>query len=97
MKLGNIAFLGSGETSLAGGRIFEQLARHISGPVRIAVMETPAGFELNSGQVASKVADFLRTRLANYKPQVDVIPAGKCQAARGRDPGPPQGISLQPG
>jgi cyanophycinase-like exopeptidase len=77
MKMGNIAFLGSGETSLAGGRIFEQLARQISGPVRIAVLETPAGFELNSGQVAGKVADFLKTRLGNYRPQVDVIAARK--------------------
>ena len=77
MKLGNIAFLGSGETSLAGGRIFEQLARHISGPIRIAIMETPAGFELNSGQVAGKVADFLKIRLAHYKPQVDVVAARK--------------------
>jgi cyanophycinase-like exopeptidase len=77
MKLGNIAFLGSGETSLAGGRIFEQLARQIAGPVRIAVMETPAGFELNSGQVAGKVADFLKTRLGNYHPQVDVVAARK--------------------
>ncbi len=77
MTLGNIAFLGSGETSLTGGRIFEQLARQINGPLRIAVMETPAGFELNSGQVAGRVADFLKTRLGNYKPQVDVIPARK--------------------
>jgi hypothetical protein len=77
MKMGNIAFLGSGETSLAGGRIFEQLARQISGPVRVAVLETPAGFELNSSQVAGKVADFLRTRLANYHAQVDVIAARK--------------------
>ena len=77
MKLGNIAFLGSGETSLAGGRIFEQLARQISGPVRIAILETPAGFELNSGQVAGKIADFLKIRLANYKPEVEVIAARK--------------------
>src|SRR5512140_2981054 len=77
MKLGNIAFLGSGETSLAGGRIFEQLARQISGPVRIAVLETPAGFELNSGQVAGKVADFLKTRLGNSPPQVEVVAARK--------------------
>lgn len=75
--LGNVAFLGSGETSLAGGRIFEALARQIPAPLRIAVMETPAGFELNSAQVAGRVADFLKTRLANYKPQVDVIPARK--------------------
>ena len=77
MQLGHIAFLGSGETSLAGGRIFEQLARQLAGPLRIAVLETPAGFELNSGQVAGKVADFLRTRLANYHPHVDVIAARK--------------------
>lgn len=77
MTIGNIAFLGSGETSLAGGRIFEQLARQIHEPLRIAIMETPAGFELNSGQVAGKVADFLKIRLANYKPWVDVIPARK--------------------
>ncbi len=77
MKLGNMAFLGSGETSLAGGRIFEQLARQIAGPVRIAILETPAGFELNSGQVAGKIADFLKIRLANYKPDVEVIAARK--------------------
>ena len=77
MNLGRIAFLGSGETSLAGGRIFESLARLISDPLRIAVMETTAGFELNSFQVAGKVGEFLKTRLQNYKPIVDVIPARK--------------------
>ena len=77
MSLGNIAFLGSGETSLAGGRIFEHLARQIPGQLRIAILETPAGFELNSALVAGRVADFVKTRLANYKPQIDVIPARK--------------------
>lgn len=77
MTLGRIAFLGSGETSLAGGRIFESLARQISDPLRIAVMETTAGFELNSFQVAGKVGEFLKTRLQNYKPIVDIIPARK--------------------
>jgi len=83
MSLGKIAFLGSGETSLAGGRIFESLARNISDPsvsqhpLRVAVMETTAGFELNSFQVASRVAEFLKTRLQNYKPVIDIIPARK--------------------
>jgi len=77
MKMGNIAFLGSGETSLVGGRVFEQLARQINGPLRVAILETPAGFELNSSQVAGKLAEFLRTRLGNYHPQVDVIAARK--------------------
>lgn len=75
--LGQIAFLGSGETSLAGGRIFEALARQLPTPVRIAILETAAGFELNSNVVAGRVADFLKTRLQNYKPIIDVIPARK--------------------
>jgi len=75
--LGQIAFLGSGETSLAGGRIFESLAKQLPAPLRIAILETPAGFELNSSQVAGRVAEFLKTRLANYKPQIDLIPARK--------------------
>lgn len=77
MTIGRIAFLGSGETSLAGGRIFELLARLISDPLQVAVMETTAGFELNSFQVAGRVADFLQTRLQNYRPKIDVIPARK--------------------
>jgi cyanophycinase-like exopeptidase len=77
MALGRIAFLGSGETSLAGGRIFESLAREINGPLRIALMETPAGFELNSAQVVGRVGEFMKTRLQNYKPVVDVIAARK--------------------
>jgi hypothetical protein len=77
MTIGRIAFLGSGETSLAGGRIFESLARLISDPLHVSVMETTAGFELNSFQVAGRVAEFLQTRLQNYSPTIDVIPARK--------------------
>ena len=77
MTFGRIAFLGSGETSLAGGRIFETLIRLLPDPPRVAVMETPAGFELNSASVAGRVADFLRTRLQNHSPRVDIIPARK--------------------
>ena len=77
MPLGYIAFLGSGETSLAGGRIFESLAREIKGPLRMALIETPAGFELNSAQVVGRVGEFMRSRLQNYNPVVDVIPARK--------------------
>jgi len=74
---GPIAFLGSGETSLAGGRIFEAVARILPGPLHIAILETPAGFELNSGQVAGRVGDFLAGRLQNYRPTIDIIPARK--------------------
>ena len=81
MTVGQIAFLGSGETSLAGGRIFEALAKNLKESPRIALMETPAGFELNSAQVVGKVGDFMKTRLQNYKPIVDVIPARKKDSA----------------
>ena len=72
---GPISLLGSGETSLSSGRIFESLAQSLPSPLRIAILETPAGFELNSTQVAGRVADFLLTRLQNYNPNVDVLPA----------------------
>jgi cyanophycinase-like exopeptidase len=85
MSLGQIAFLGSGETSLAGGRIFETLARNINEPLHIALMETPAGFELNSAQVVGRVGDFMKTRLQNYKPTVDIIPARKKNSAYSPD------------
>jgi hypothetical protein len=77
MAPGKIAFLGSGETSLAGGRIFESLVRDLKGPLHIALMETPAGFELNSAQVVGRVGEFMAARLQNYKPIVDVVPARK--------------------
>ena len=81
MTIGQIAFLGSGETSLAGGRIFESLAKRINDPLRIALLETPAGFELNSSQVVGKVGEFMKTRLQNYKPIVDVVSARKKNSA----------------
>jgi hypothetical protein len=85
MTPGKIAFLGSGETSLAGGRIFEALVRDLKAPLRIALMETPAGFELNSAQVVGRVGEFMASRLQNYKPVVDVVPARKKGSAYSPD------------
>ena len=92
MNLGQIAFLGSGETSLAGGRIFEMLARELPDLPRIALLETPAGFELNSNQVAGRVAEFLEKRLQNYKPIIEVVPARK----RGTDFSPDDPEIIKP-
>lgn len=92
MTIGRIAFLGSGETSLAGGRIFETLARLLPNPLRIAILETPAGFELNASLVAGRVGEFLKTRLQNYKPTIDLIPARK----KGTDYSPDNAELLQP-
>lgn len=88
MALGKIAFLGSGETSLAGGRIFESLVRDVQGPLRVGLMETPAGFELNSTQVAARVGEFMGSRLQNYKPVIDIVAARKKNSSF--DPNDPQ-------
>jgi hypothetical protein len=72
---GPIALLGSGETSISGGRIFETIAQRLPRPIHIALLETPAGFELNSPQVAWRVGEFLKTRLQNYSPIVELVPA----------------------
>jgi cyanophycinase-like exopeptidase len=92
MPIGQIAFLGSGETSLAGGRLFETLTRNLPEQLKIALLETPAGFELNSAQVTGRVAEFMATRLQNYKPQIEVIPARK----RGTDFSPDDPEILEP-
>jgi hypothetical protein len=76
---GPVVLFGSGETSQIGGPVYETLVRRMgrSTPLRIAVLETPAGFEPNSPQVAMRIADFLRRRLKAFSPLVEVVPARK--------------------
>jgi cyanophycinase-like exopeptidase len=74
---GRIVIFGSGETSAAGGRVLTMLARDLPVPLRVAILETPAGFEPNSAQVAKRIAEFMRVRLQNYQPQIALVPARK--------------------
>jgi cyanophycinase-like exopeptidase len=74
---GLIILFGSGETSHAGRKIFERVFRSLPKSPRLALIETPAGFELNSDKVINRVGDFFSHRLQNYLPQVEVIPARK--------------------
>ena len=74
---GPIILIGSGETSPTGGVVFEKLAKRYGDCLRIAILETPAGFELNSNRVAGRVGDYLAKRLQNYHPVIDIIPAKK--------------------
>jgi len=74
---GLVALFGSGETSASGRKIHDWLLDRLSQPIQVAVLETPAGFEPNSAQVAAHVADFFRHHLKNYRPQVTVVPARK--------------------
>jgi len=74
---GLVILFSSGETTASGRRIYDWLLRRLPPPIRIAVLETPAGFQPNSALVAEKVADFIRHHLQNYQPQVAVVPARK--------------------
>ncbi len=72
---GPVVLFGSGETSPSGRKVYEWIFARLPPPVRVAVLETPAGFQPNSAAVAGKVANFLVDRLRNYRPEVAVIPA----------------------
>jgi hypothetical protein len=74
---GPIVLMGSGETSPSSGAVFEEVARLYTDHLRVAILETPAGFELNSNRVAGRVGDYLENRLQNYHPKIEVIPARK--------------------
>ncbi len=74
---GLIVLFGSGETSPTGRKIFEAVLHGLPPSPRLALLETPAGFELNSPQVIGRVGEFFSHRLQNYNPQVEIIPARK--------------------
>lgn len=74
---GPIALFGSGETAPSGQKIFDFLFKKIAVSPLVSILETPAGFELNSEKVARNVAEFIQDHLKNYKPRTKVIPARK--------------------
>jgi hypothetical protein len=74
---GPIVLFGSGEISASGRRVYEWLLSHMQRPIRVAILETPAGFQPNSSLVAKKVGLFLQHHLQNYQPQITVVPARK--------------------
>lgn len=76
-KPGPVVLFGSGETSPSGRKVFDLILKRLPTSPRLALLETPAGFELNSAQVIGRVADFLKHRLQNHQPQVTVVPARK--------------------
>jgi len=77
MKPGLVVLIGSGETASAAGQVYETIAGNLGQGFTVAVLETPAGFELNAAGVARKVADYLALRLQNYRANVVCIPARK--------------------
>jgi cyanophycinase-like exopeptidase len=81
---GSIVLMGSGETSPSAQKIFHRVFSSIADSgdnVRMAILETPAGFEPNSGYVAEQVARFVEKRLQNFTPAITIVPARKRGAA----------------
>lgn len=72
---GKVILFGSGETAPSGRRVYHQLFEGLGGPVQMAVLETPAGFQPNSAWVAGQVVDFIQHHLQNFRPQVAALPA----------------------
>ncbi|MFL7893573.1 MAG: cysteinyl-tRNA synthetase [Anaerolineales bacterium] len=72
---GQVVLLGSGETLPSSGKIHEYIARLLPDNPHIVILETPAGFELNSDLVAGRIKNFLTRRLQNYQPAIEVLPA----------------------
>ena len=82
---GPIVLFGSGETSPSGRKIFDHVMRQLPPRPRLALLETPAGFELNSPRVIGRVGDFIQQRLQNYESQITIVPARKRGTASSPD------------
>ncbi len=74
---GLVALLGSGETLPSSGSTHEYIAKSLPDDPNIVILETPAGFELNSDRVARKIGEFLEVRLQNYAPNIVQVAARK--------------------
>ena len=75
---GLIVLMGSGETAPAAQKIFHRVFSAVAeggGDVRMAILETPAGFEPNSGYVAQQIVHFVQKRLQNFASTVYSVPA----------------------
>ena len=74
---GIICLLGGGASIPASGKTHEYLAQQLPPNPRVAILETPAGFELNSDIVAGKLGAFMQKRLQNYAPRIEIVAARK--------------------
>ena len=55
---GTVTLMGSGEMTEAMGRVHRTVMSRINGPVRAVFMDTPAGFQLNADEIASRAARY---------------------------------------
>lgn len=77
-KPGPLVLMGSGETAPAAHKVFHRVFSAVAearDSVRMAVLETPAGFEPNSSYVAGQIVGFVQKRLQNFAPAAFCVPA----------------------
>ncbi len=71
-----LVLFGSGEISPTGRRIHEYVLQQIKkDPVNIALITTPAGFQPNVRVVYDEVAQFFKTSLKNFHPNITFVDA----------------------
>lgn len=70
-----IAIFGSGEMSPTGRRVHEYLIQDLAPPVKIALLETPAGFEVNPHYWYDKLSETITVGLQNFKPIITKVAA----------------------
>lgn len=91
-NFGNLVLFGSGETSPTGKLIHRKVLSSLPYRVRVAILETPAGFQPNSHFVASEVSKTFHVSLKEFVDTVDVISARK----KGTEFSPDSEIIVQP-
>jgi cyanophycinase-like exopeptidase len=72
---GQVVLMGGGETSPFGKEIFSSLLEKYA-VNNIAILETPAGFELNSQKVAGNIANFIKSQVSTNI-HINIVPARK--------------------
>jgi hypothetical protein len=72
---GLVVLFGSGESLPDAQPIHDAILRTVTPPVKVCIIETPAGFEMNSPQVAGRLGEYLKVRLQNYRPEITVVAA----------------------
>jgi hypothetical protein len=82
---GPVLVFGSGEIAPGAQHAYRTLFSALQRPIRMAILETPAGFELNSHWVACRVANYVEEHLQNFVPEVTVVPARKRGTHRSPD------------
>jgi cyanophycinase-like exopeptidase len=60
---GTIVLMGSGELTATMVEVHKEMLAGIGPAARAAFVDTPAGFQLNAGEISAKAVDYFRTRV----------------------------------